>query len=80
MIADRCRTLHPDFAFARDLCELNIEIVQHFDVVAEKTERHHDRCARIEVSDRFGYVRLEPRLARTAAAALIRELPRFSPE
>src|SRR6204780_3802860 len=75
MVADGWRAFHPESNLARDFRRLDIEIVEHLDVIAQKTDRHDDRRLRIEVPNRFLDVGFEPRVARTATAALIRELP-----
>src|SRR5271154_1501605 len=76
MVADGWRAFHPDSRLARNCRRLDIEIVEHLDVIAQKTDRHDDRRLRIEVPNRLLDIGFEPRVARTATAALIRELPR----
>src|SRR5665811_1905313 len=75
MVPDGRRALHSDSRLACDLRRFDIEIVEHFDVIAQKTDRHDYRCLRVQAPKRILDVGVEPRLARTPAAALVGELP-----
>src|SRR5208337_5112714 len=80
MVSDSWSAFHPDSRVARDLRRLDIEIVQHLDVVAQKTNWHDEGRLRVEVPQRFLDVGFEPRVARTPTAALICELPGIDPQ
>jgi hypothetical protein len=57
---------------------LDVEVVEHLDVVADEADRRDDdlaRAVRRERAERVVHVGLEPRIARVAAPALVRELP-----
>src|SRR6266851_2038003 len=55
----------------------DIEVVQHLDMVTQETDRNHDFRLRVG-HDRVANIGLEPRVARTPAAALERQRPVFA--
>jgi len=61
-----------------DLLRIDIEIVKHFDVVADEADGRDDDlfvAIRGMVPNGLANLRLEPRICRSAAAALIGERP-----
>src|SRR6266851_3473065 len=81
MVTDSRGTHHRDSCFARDSRRLNVEVIQHFEMVAQETEgnEYHQAAAGKSPQD-LPDVRLQPRVARAAAAALKRERPACASE
>ena len=76
MVANRRRPFHPHSAFAADTGRLDVEVVEHFDVIAEEADRRDDRDAALpNLVQLAGDVGFEPGVPRTPAAALKGERP-----
>ena len=79
MRADRRAAKHVEPDFVADLFGFDVQIVQHFDVVRNETDRHDDSVLHAVCRPQFAQddadVGLEPRLVGRTTAALIRELP-----
>jgi hypothetical protein len=66
------RAHHVDTSLLTDRASFCVEIVQHFHVIRNETDRHeHDVRARLHLAQRVSNIRLEPWLIRRAAPALI---------
>src|SRR5262245_62219566 len=69
---------HCDTQAAGELLRFDIEIVEHFDMIADKADRRDDdlsAAAGGTVANRLSDIGLEPRIPRPAAAALISDRP-----
>lgn len=80
MAADGTGAGHRDAKFVAEVAGFVIEVVQHFHMIRQETDRRdHGRLAAVSVqrAECIADVRFEPRILRTAAAALIHELPSF---
>src|SRR3984893_18767987 len=75
MLADGRCAFHRDTRLPRHARRLDVEIVQHFDVVTYKADRCYHRRLSLEAAQHVAYVGLQPRLARAATAALESQRP-----
>src|SRR6059036_1727976 len=78
MIVDGRRAMERQARRPRGGGGLDVQVVEHLDVVAHEPDGHDDdvaRSPRPEVLERIVDVGLEPRITRAAAPALIGETP-----
>ena len=78
MVVDRRGTHEAQTELIGDGPRLDVEVVEHLDVVADEADRHHDdvpHAALRQRAERLADVGLEPRVARVAAAALVGNRP-----
>src|ERR1041385_8234409 len=83
MIVGRDRAVKLDAVLVRDGFRLDIQIVKHLDVVGDESDWRDDHVLHAVArrgAERQADIRLEPRLARAAAAALVRERPAYMAE
>src|SRR5256885_12156875 len=83
MIVHRLRPVEPDPARLGRRARLDVEVVEHLDVIADEADGHDDHVALAvagEAPDHLADVRLEPRLTRAPAPALVGEAPARVPE
>jgi hypothetical protein len=81
MHAYRGRPHHGDTALVTNRARLGVEIVEHFHVVRDETDRHdHHLRARIHFAQHISHIRLEPRLIGRTAPALIHQAPGRNPD
>ena len=76
MNADGRSPNHVEAAFFGDGAGFSIEVVEHFHVIGNKSDRHYDRGdAGLQTPQYIADVGLQPRLPRRTTAALIYQLP-----
>src|SRR5215469_275257 len=75
MVADGSGAYHSDADLARYFGGLDVEIVKHFDMIAEKSERLDDYVTAGQLSQHCADIRLQPGLAWVTATALKGEGP-----
>src|SRR5262249_24114373 len=79
MIADSLCAREANAGSLRDRGRLYVQVIEHLDMVAQKSDRHHYGAgAALELADSHADIGLQPGFTRTAAAALERERPTIS--